>query len=539
MLSIDEKIILSGELSMKVFYLAIYILISFLICNASLAYAENQSEIDDLRKELNAMKKNHKKQIEQIQTEHEMQLLKMETRLKSLEEDKKRKELEARVLKMEKDYVNIDEAKDQIEEGILGKLQSVISGANRTFPSMFNPSASLIVDSVGKYNSIEGRDNSIDMRTAELYLYGSVDPYVTAYAVIQGHDTNEVELHEAAAQLSLPWYFTLKGGKFFADFGSVIAKSHDHDLPFVDRPPSLIGQIGGEPIVTGAELGWMVPIDHYIHFTAGMYDDFEGELHGYDEFGGHSHDEESTVHRSTDDFAYLLRTTTAASLHKDHNFDFGATYLNDPSVDRQTYGFDMTYNWYPLSQAQHQQLTFGLEFVWNRQPREFARERLLPFGEPNHHDEENEEHIHAVEHEDDEEHHDEHAEDEEDHDEHAEDEEHEHHEEIEEEHINEDLHRLQHNWGGYTYVQYKFLPKWLAGLRFDVLQHLNDDFSDYTYTYTYSPYVTFKPSENHRWRVQYNYKKLGHELADSRNYGHEVFVQWTVNLGSHKHPFRY
>ena len=491
---------------MKLFYFVIYILISFLSCNASLVSAENKSEIDDLRKELNAMKENHKHQIEQIQTQHEIQLQKMESRLKSLEEEKKRKDLEEKVLKLEKNYVNIDEIKDDIEEGILGKLQSVISGVNRTFPSMFNPSISLTIDSVGKYNSIEGRDNSIDMRDAELYLSGSVDPYVIAYAVIQGRDTSDIELHEAAAELNLPWYFTLKGGKFFADFGSVIAKSHTHDLPFVDRPPSLIYQVPGEPIVTGAELGWLVPIDHYLHFTAGIYDNFEGELHGYDEFGGHTHDEESIVHRSTDDFAYLLRTTTALAPHKDHNFDFGVTYLNDPRVDRQTYDFYITYNWYPLSRAQHQQLTYGLEFVWNRWP--FANERLLPFGEPLSNHQASEEHIHETN--------DEHHEDEEEH-----------------------IHRLQHNWGGYTYIQYKFLPRWLAGLRFDVLEHLSDDFPDYTYTYTYSPYITFLPSENHRWRVQYNYKKLGHELAESRNYGHEVFIQWTVNLGSHKHPFRY
>ena len=66
-------------------------------------------------------------------------------------------------------------------------------------------------------------------------MSASVDPFARGYAIFNG--TNDgIEVEEAAiVTTSLPYNLTVKGGRFFADFGR-LSKFHDHDLPFVNRP---------------------------------------------------------------------------------------------------------------------------------------------------------------------------------------------------------------------------------------------------------------------------------------------------------------
>ncbi|OAQ20080.1 hypothetical protein [Thermosulfurimonas dismutans] len=412
------------------------------------------SEISKLREEIRLLRENYERQLEELKASYERRIKLLEERLKRVEEEKY----------LAKDSQRL---KEEVKEEVLEEIQPVISSSVRTFPSMFNPAVSLTIDTMAKYYSNEGRDNSFDLRSAELMLSGSVDPFLSAYAVILGTE-EDVELHEAAGVVRLPMGFSLKGGKFFADFGH-LAKVHEHDLPFVDRPPSLKAYLGGEPIVTGVELGWLVPIERYLHLTLGIYDEFEG--HSHDE--GHHHEANSHIHRSTDDFAYLARISTGFDPFPDHNFRLGATYLRFDTQDRQTYAFDFKYTWFPLSKAHYQRLDFGMEVLFNRI--RFAHE------------------------------------------------------------AHEEEAHVQHAWGGYAYLEYKFSPKWSLGFRYDQFQYLNNKNNEYTYT----PYLTFSPSERHRWRFQYNYRKLGHKLYDDRSYAHEVFLQWTFTLGSHKHPFQY
>ena len=62
-----------------------------------------------------------------------------------------------------------------------------------------------------------------------------------------------VEVEEAAiVTTSLPYNLTVKGGRFFADFGR-LSKFHDHDLPFVNRPQVLDKFVGGESQADGVE----------------------------------------------------------------------------------------------------------------------------------------------------------------------------------------------------------------------------------------------------------------------------------------------
>ncbi|MBN2107885.1 MAG: hypothetical protein JW832_10715 [Deltaproteobacteria bacterium] len=85
----------------------------------------------------------------------------------------------------------------------------------------------------------------------------------------------------------------------------------------------------------------------------------------------------------------------------------------------------------------------------------------------------------------------------------------------------------EHAYGYYSFLDYRFAPKWSAGTRYDYAQlplesgdHLRE----------YSAYLTHLYSPNNRVRLQ---------LKNSqRNYGkeaNEIMLEWTFTLGKHAH----
>jgi hypothetical protein len=143
-----------------------------------------------------------------------------------------------------------EQIRQKVREDIMREIQPSLSAANRTFPSLFNPAIGLVIDTVGSYTRDGG---NFEFRSAELGLSATVDPFARAYAFINGTQ-DSVEVEEAAiVTTSLPYNLTVKGGRFFADFGR-LSHFHDHELPFVNRPIVLDQYVGGESQADGVEV---------------------------------------------------------------------------------------------------------------------------------------------------------------------------------------------------------------------------------------------------------------------------------------------
>jgi len=159
---------------------------------------------------------------------------------------------------------------------ILEELQPQLAAANKTFPSQFNPAIGFIVDAVAsnRRRNFEnfGRDKgNFEFRSGEIGISANVDPFARVYAIING-TPDGVEVEEAAiVTTSLPYNLTIKGGRFFADFGR-LSTFHDHDLPFVNRPVVLDKYIGGESQGDGVEVSWLAPLPaQYLNVTLGAF----------------------------------------------------------------------------------------------------------------------------------------------------------------------------------------------------------------------------------------------------------------------------
>ena len=249
---------------------------------------------------------------------------------------------------------------EELKRIILGEIQPQLTAANKTFPSQFNPAIGFIVDTV--FSSTRKEKSNFDFRSAEIGISGNIDPFARAYGILNG-TPDGVEVEEAAiVTTSLPWNLTVKGGRFFAEYGR-LSTFHDHDLPFVNRPLVLDTYVGGESQADGVEVNWLVPIPHYLSVTLGAYN----------KIGAENERADNAIRRDPDEFTYLARVATSFSLHDEHSLDVGVSNAFTPLIkaqgrtSRNLAGLDLTYRYTPLASAAYRGFVWGNEFLVNRE----------------------------------------------------------------------------------------------------------------------------------------------------------------------------
>ena len=190
-----------------------------------------------------------------------------------------------------------DQFKREVKEEILRDIRPSLAAANKTFPSQFNPAIGFIIDSVGSYR--DKQKGNFEFRSGELGISANVDPFTRGYAIING-TPDGIEVEEAAiVTTALPYNLTVKGGRFFADFGR-LSKFHDHDLPFVNRPVVLDSFVNGESRADGVEVSYLAPTTQYLTLTYGMYN----------KLGAENERVSDVVPRNFSEFTYMWRAAT-------------------------------------------------------------------------------------------------------------------------------------------------------------------------------------------------------------------------------------
>ena len=255
-----------------------------------------------------------------------------------------------------------EELKREVKEEVIREIRPSLAAVNKTFPAQFNPAIGLVLDNV--FSSKEKQRANFEFRSGELGISASIDPFTRGYAIING-TPDGVEVEEAAiVTTALPYNLTVKGGRFFADFGR-LSKFHDHNLPFVNRPGVLDRFVDGESQADGIEVSYLVPIRHYLTLTTGMYN----------KLGAENERTSNLLPRNFSQFTYLGRAATSFDLNDENSIDLGLNYAYTPNVkieqghNRQLADVDLTYRYTPLSQAGYRGLVWGTEFLVNQENR--------------------------------------------------------------------------------------------------------------------------------------------------------------------------
>jgi hypothetical protein len=125
--------------------------------------------------------------------------------------------------------------------------------------------------------TFSGLENYFFPREIELSLFGQIDPYARAevrFEAGQEQRGQDISLSLAEATLTLmtlPFNTQAKLGQMRNRFGLTNA-THEHDLPFIDRPDVLVQFFGGEGLVEkGAEFTWVPPLPFYLELLGGVF----------------------------------------------------------------------------------------------------------------------------------------------------------------------------------------------------------------------------------------------------------------------------
>ena len=408
------------------------------------------------------------------------------------------------------------ELKEQVEE-LKEQVGQVAEAQKQEFLAKYNPSIGFVGESIGAYRSRSAKYTSVlapaysprpggwdfFQRSMELNVAGSVDPFARGYAVLNASAdpvTGEaaVGVEEAAiVTTSLPWNLTLKGGRFFGEFGR-LAYIHDHELPFVWRPLALDQYIGGESRTDGAQINWLLPFSHYVSLTAGVGDSFGGQPNNFGDFQDN---------RKFTAFNFWGRASTYFDLTPNIAIEPGFSWLFNPNANdrggaflqpdgytlterqRRLLGADFMVRYQPLRNNQFKSLTWGTEVLLSRDRYSVTAPdgtQLLP-----------DVNVPSV--------------------------------------------------GMYSYLAYRFHRQWTAGFEFQFAQNAQDK---HQHTYAYSPYITWYLSHWNELRLQFTHTSPTGQgvfqgldgsappVVSTLRADNAVYLQWAWIIGSHAHGWQ-
>jgi hypothetical protein len=248
-----------------------------------------------------------------------------------------------------------------------------LGGAAGAAAKVLNPDISVIGDFIGAAGNHGGRATpALEMHESEVGFQEVIDPYARADFFLSFGEKG-VNLEEGYITFtSLPAGLQLKVGKMRAAFGRVNT-THNHVLPWIDRPLVSQNLVGGEDGIddAGLSLSRILPSPKGL-FLEGTAQVFRGDSDGV--------------------FAATRRSQVAAvghlrayrDLSESTNIDFGASYArgHSPFADgrNQLYGADATLRWKPLRRAIYHSFIARSEFIWARTSVLSPRRLATPFG---------------------------------------------------------------------------------------------------------------------------------------------------------------
>jgi len=309
-------------------------------------------------------------------------------------------------------------------------------------------------------------DDRFDLRGVDIDFTGEIDNVARAYFNLAYHD-DDVTLEEGYLEAFdlLPGKTDVKIGKYRVNFG-LLNTIHPHALPQVDYPAVYRAYLGEEGYIDqGIGISGSFPSLWKAPFNYSLQV-VNGKRHEHgDEDEEHGHEEGDDEYRRLKDFDDLVYVGRLWNEIKQSD-DFGVNW----GLSGLTGRFDED-----SSSPRYYLEGMDLSFIWYRCPEKSNRVRW-----------QSEAFLSQV-----------------------------------------DDGSWESSYGLYSFIDYAFAPRWLAGVRYDYAQLPLD--SDDSVT-EYSAYLTHQFSENNRIRLQF--KNTDRNYSKDSNY---VWLQWIFTLGRHTH----
>jgi hypothetical protein len=252
----------------------------------------------------------------------------------------------------------------------------VYGGASAAAKAL-NPDISVIGDFIGKAggNSVQPTP-SLEMHESEVGFQAIIDPYARGDFFLSFGEEG-VGLEEGYITLTaLPAGFVAKVGKMRSAFGKV-NMTHNHTLPWVDRPLVTNSLVGGEDGIDDAGAS----ISHIIPAPKGIFLEATGQV-----FRGDSGESDNPVFRASrpSDVSAVAHLRSYKDITESTNVDIGLSYArghNELGTDflTQLYGIDATLRWKPLRRSIYRSFVARSEFIWSQRQQLPAEQRTFGF----------------------------------------------------------------------------------------------------------------------------------------------------------------
>jgi hypothetical protein len=240
----------------------------------------------------------------------------------------------------------------------------VYGGAGGSAAKALNPDISVIGDFIGKAggNSIQPSP-SLEMHESEVGFQAIIDPYARGDFFLSFGEEG-VNLEEGYITLTaLPAGIVAKVGKMRSAFGKV-NMTHNHTLPWVDRPLVTNNLAGGEDGIDDAG----VSISRIIPAPKGLFLEATGQV-----FRGDSGTADNPVFRASrnSDVSAVAHLRSYKDITESTNVDIGLSYArghNELGTNflTQLYGIDATLRWKPLRRSIYHSFVARSEFIWSQ-----------------------------------------------------------------------------------------------------------------------------------------------------------------------------
>ncbi len=230
-------------------------------------------------------------------------------------------------------------------------------GQTTRFSTEFNPAIGFVIDAFGDYLGVDNDSDGFnaELRLLEFNAAAYIDPDAWAYVVISSEELEGVEVEEAAVEyIGFDNNSTLKGGRFFVDFGKQM-QQHLEELRTLERPLVLREYLGEELAGTGGQWDhWFAVGDSPVRFSVGVFADLLGEGHHEDE--GEEEPETAVPERKDfDELSFSARVTGMRDVGESGILQLGASTrivpeftaefgpLSQDGLSNVVYGGDITF----------------------------------------------------------------------------------------------------------------------------------------------------------------------------------------------------
>ncbi|MBA4149017.1 MAG: hypothetical protein H0X66_12945 [Verrucomicrobia bacterium] len=346
----------------------------------SVAQAQSNPELDQLKKQLQQMQQN----FDRIQREQKQQIDALQKQLEAVQQNQTTAVAEQDKLK-EQMSLRMDDVPrtdaSELDRKPWRPTDPIRIGRGTTFMDIglvgtFAVGGST-ADDIGALQ-IGGHDpnqNGFTVQGLELSLSGAVDPYFRGNAnilfALDADGESFVELEEAWLETSvLPGNLQLRGGQLLTEFGrhNVL---HPHGFAFVDSPLVNARLLGPDGLRNpGARLAWLTPTPFYSELFFTVQNSHGENASSFRSSGGHRHGEEDEEQlpfayrhfdndrgvNGLDDLLFTPRYALSFDLNDSHTVLLGASAAFGPNSSgesgnnsTQIYGTDLTWRWKPVS----------------------------------------------------------------------------------------------------------------------------------------------------------------------------------------------